>query len=343
VRAHTANALGLLALDAPTSLRTEVEEALLAELRRGRALENPVAESCVQALGLLTDSDSDPLDVEIRAALQHALADTDQPTRYFTLIALGEAGGHVGTSEHSEEGRTACRNILINELVRGRSRMRPWAALALGVQEFRVRSQGGEPSSFVHSALRDWLRAESSPEEVGAGAIALGLCRDELAIPLLREKLQSASPTDSQGYVALALGMIGAREATAELRTIVLAARYRPWVLEPAATALALLGDRELELQLIDALRSSQSQSTQAALARSLGQVCDSRAFEPLLAIARDKGSPGGTRSFAVIALGMLAERRDLPWYVPLARDRNYLAVTPTLLGGDGQGVLEIF
>ncbi len=343
VRAHTANALGLLALGAPSTLRTEVELALLAELRRGRALENPVAESCVQALGLLADADSDPLDVELRAALLRAVADNDQPTRFFALIALGEAGGHTGNSERSEEGRVACRNTLVNELVRGRSRMRPWAALALGVQEFRVRAQGGEPSSFVHSALRDWLRAESSPEEVGAGSIALGLCHDEAAIPLLREKLASSSPTDSQGYVALALGMIGAREAAPELRTIVLGARYRPWVLEPAATALALLGDRELEVQLVEALRTSQSQSTQAGLARALGQMGDTRAFEPLLALARDKGSPGSTRAFAAIALGMLGERGDLPWHVPLARDRNYLAVTPTLLGGDGQGVLEIF
>jgi len=343
VRAHTVNALALLVREAPATLRTEVEQALLSELRRGRALENAVAESCVQGLGLLADSDADAQDGELRAALVRALADNDQVTRFFTLIALGEAGGHMGSGERSEEGRTGCRNVLINELVRGRSRMRPWAALALGVQEFRVRAQGGEPSSLVRSMLCDWLRSESSPEEVGAGAIALGLCRDEDAIPLLREKLASTSPTDSQGYVAMALGMIGAREAIPELRTIVLAARYRPWVLEPAATALALLGDRELETQLIDALRASQSQSTQAALARALGQICDTRAFEPLLAMARDQGMPGNTRAFAAIALGMLAERHDLPWQVPLARDRNYVAATPTLLGGDGQGVLEIF
>jgi HEAT repeat protein len=343
VRAHTVNALALLTLDAPGTLRGEVERALQLELRRGRQLENEVAQSCVQALGLLADSDADPLDGELRAALLRSLADTDQATRFFTLIALGEAGGHAGNGERADEGRAECRNALVNELVRGRSRMRPWAALALGVQEFRVRAQGGEPSSFVRSELRDWLHGESSPEEVGAGAIALGLCRDEAAIPLLRAKLGSSGPSDSQGYVALALGMIGAREATPELRAIVLGARYRPWVLEPAATALALLGDRDLETQLVDALRSTQSQSSQAALARALGQIGDARAFDPLLALARDHGSPSGTRAFAAIALGMLAERHDLPWHVPLARDRNYLAVTPTLMGGDGQGVLEIF
>jgi len=343
VRAHAVNTLGLLALDAPATLRTEIEQALLSELRRGRALENAVAQSCIQALGLLADCDADPLDAQLRAALVRALDDTDLGTRFFALIALGEAGGHIGSGERSEEGRAECRNALINELVRGRSRMRPWAALALGVQEFRVRAQGGLPSSLVQGELRGWLRSESAPEELGAGAIALGLCHDEGAIPLLREKLSAASPTDSQGYVALALGLIGAREAAPELRTIVLAARYRPWILEPAATALALLGDRDVEPQLVEALRTTQSQSTQAALARALGQIGDGRAFDPLLALARDKASPGGTRAFAAIALGMLAERHDLPWYVPLSRDRNYLAVTPTLLGGDGQGVLEIF
>ena len=343
VRAHVANALGLLVLDAPGTLRTEVEQGLQTELRRGRQLENEVAQSCVQALGLLADADADPVDVELRVQLQRALADTDQPTRFLTLVALGEAGGHTGSGERSEEGRNECRNVLINELVRGRSRMRPWAAIALGVQEFRVRTQGGEPSALVRSELRDWLRSEGSPEEVGAGSIALGLCRDELAIPLLREKLSNSSATDSQGYVALALGMLGARAAAPELRALVLGSRYRPWVLEPAATALALIGDTELEGPLLEALRSTQSQSTQSALARALGQIGDARAFEPLLALARDHGSPTGTRSFAVIALGMLAERHDLPWHVPLSRDRNYLAVTPTLLGGDGQGVLEIF
>jgi HEAT repeat protein len=221
--------------------------------------------------------------------------------------------------------------------------MRPWAALALGVQEFRVRAQGGEASSVVRGELRDWLRAQASPEEVGAGAIALGLCHDEGAIGLLRQKLTSIGPTDAQGFVALALGMIGASEATPELRTIVLGARFRPWVLEPAATALALLGDRELEGQLVDELRATQSLTCQAALARSLGLIGDAQALNPLLALARNDGLPGSTRAYATIALGMVAERRDLPWHVPLARDRNYLAVTPTLLGGDGQGVLEIF
>jgi HEAT repeat protein len=343
VRAHTANALALLVLDAPGALRTEVELALTAELRRGRQLENTIAESCVQGLGLLADSDNDALDGELRAGIARSLEVPDQATRFFGLIALGEAGGHLGSGQGSEEGRIECRNLLVNELVRGRSRMRPWAALALGVQEFRVRGAGGEPSSFVRSELRDWLRRENAPEEVGAGALALGLCRDELAIPLLRAKLNTSSPTDSQGYVALALGMIGAHEALPELREIVLASRYRPWILEPAATALALLGDREIEGQLLEALRSTQSQSTQAALGRALGQIGDVSSVDPLLALARDKSAPGGTRSFAAIALGMLAERHDLPWHVPLARDRNYLAVTPTLIGGDGQGVLEIF
>ncbi|MBK7644333.1 MAG: HEAT repeat domain-containing protein [Planctomycetes bacterium] len=343
VRAHIVTALARLVLDAGGTLRTEVERALLDELRRGRALENEVSQSCVQALGLLADADADPLDVEMRAVLLRALDTTDQATRFFALIALGEAGGHPGSGERSDEGRAQCRNALLNELVRGRSRMRPWAAIALGVQEFRVRGAGGEPSSQVRKELRDWLRAEGSPEEVGAGSIALGLAHDVEAAQLLRAKLGKSSPTDSQGYVALALGMTGTTDALPELRAITLAARYRPWVLEPAATALALLGDRDIESQLLDALRSTQSLSTQSALARAIGQIGDARVFDPMLALAQDRGLPGSTRAFATIALGMLGERGDLPWYVPLARDRNYIAVTPTLMGGDGQGVLEIF
>lgn len=343
LRAHAWTALGALVLDAPALLRDEVRRELVVLLRRERAIENEVVQSAVQAAGLLADADADALDVELRAALARALDDPDQATRFFAAIALGEAGGHPGRGERSEEGRAECRNALLNELVRGRSRVKPWAALALGVQEFRAREAGSAPSEAARGALRDWLRAQSSPEELGAGAIALALARDEGASELLRQKLAASGPTQAQGQLCLALGMLGASEALPQIRAVAREARLRPWILEPASEALALLGDRELQPELLESLRASQSLVTQASLAHALGRVADARALEPLLALARSASSTDGLRSAAVIALGLLCERGDRAWYVPLARDRNYHAATPTLLGGDGQGVLEIF
>ncbi len=342
-RAHALSTLTRLVLDAPAILRDEVRRELLVLLRRERALENEVVQCAVQAAGLLADADADELDGELRAALVRELDDADQSTRFFAAIALGEAGAHAGHGERAEEGRAQCRNALVNELLRGRSRLKPWAALALGVQEFRVREGGGAPSDLARSALLDWTRAQNSPEELGAGAIALALARAEAAPPLLREKLAASGPTEAQGFLALALGMLGTTEAIPQLRSIAKGARFRPWVLEPAAEGLALLGDHELQSELLEALRDSQSLALQASLAHALGLVADARALEPLLALAKSESSSSGARAAAVIALGMLAERGDRAWYVPLARDRNYRAVTPTLLGGDGQGLLEIF
>ena len=47
-------------------------------------------------------------------------------------------------------------------------------------------------------------------------------------------------------------------------------------------------------------------------------------------------------RAFAGVALGIVADKEDLPWNSKISIDINYRANTTTLTGGDGTGLLDI-
>ena len=360
VRAHAVTALARLAQGAPEELRAEVAEQILALVRGRSRLENEVLQSCAQALGLLGDADSDLLDRKIRNSLGTLLDDADVQARSFALIALAEVGSRAGApGDDEDEGSTGCRNLITGELVHGRGLTRPWAAIALGVLERRILDQVGDvdaedpaaaastnspllPSKATRDALRKYFQGARQRTHIGAGALALGLCRDRRSVPLLIERLDELTEDQGQGYVALALGMIGSPEAVPPLQELARTAKYKPALLEQVATALALLGSKPTPVELAELLANAQGQFAQTSYANALGRIGDDRAVDPLIATIGKKGLTSSARGFAAAALGQVADRSLLPWFAPIAADLNYLARTSTLIAGDGMGLLEI-
>jgi HEAT repeat protein len=362
VRAHAATALARLAQDAPEPLRADVAEQLLAAVKPHSKVENEVLQSAAQALGLLGDADGDGLDRKIRNGLGAVLDDPDVQARCFALVALAEIGAREGPADGNEEGSNACRNMISGELVRSRGMTRPWAAIALGVLERRILDRRGgtaggperpgapasgagghlAPSQPVRETLRAYFASARQRMHIGTGAIALGLCRDRKAVPILLDRLRETTEDQGQGFVALALGMIGAEEAVKPLRELARTSKYRPAVLEEAAIALALLGDKSTATDLAEMLAKAQGQSAQLSLANALGKIGDDRTVDPLLNLIGRKDLTSSARAFAAAALGQVADKDLLPWFSPISCDLNYLAKTGTLLAGDGTGLLEI-
>jgi HEAT repeat protein len=359
--------------EAPDSLHAEAQDEILGALRARSKLENAPLQSCAQALGLLGSGGIDAPDRKLRLALIQVLEDADVQGRCFALIALAEMGGRSPAGNDEEEGPAVFRNLITDQLIRGRGMTRPWAAIALGVLERRLadgRSSpskktekqtnsapgaearggiGGQGSAAEIAAaersreiLRSYFASAKQRTHIGAGAVALGLSRDRKAVPLLLERLGDTSEDQGQGYLALALGMIGDEQAVVPLKELVRASKYKPEIMEQASIALALLGDKSTAPELAEMLAKAQGQAAQASIATALGRIGDVRTIDPLLRLIDRKDLTASARAFAAAALGQVADTEPLPWYTPIALDLNYVATTGTLLAGDGTGLLEI-
>lgn len=352
VRAHCPTALARLLADLPPELhaarRATIAEACLARLEPRAREQNEVLQGAVQALGLLgTNDDASALDRRIRLAL--ARVEGDVSARNFALIALAKLGARTAPGAVDPEGGLAAvRSALVAELTDGKGQRRSWAALACGVLGHELRRPGngahGATLDALQRAVRHDLATESkNPSHLGSLAVAAGLLGDVESKPLLVERLRKERDEGARGYVALGLGLMNAREALEELEAVVAASKYLPDLLKQSAIALGLMGDKSAVPALIEQLESARGLATQAALSKALGFIGDRRSIEPLARMLANQDLTAGARGFAAVALGIVADKEDLPWNAKIALDLNYRAATPTLTSAAaGTGILDI-
>jgi HEAT repeat protein len=346
VRSHLPTALARLArdTDADPRLRMLAAEDLF-ELATGAAkVQRDLRASAVQALGMLGTSADTEIDRSIRGALLQVAKESRQPElRTLALIALGQVGGRAGASRAADpEIVSELRSFLLSQFAKGRSMDRPWAALALGLQERATVEMGLSPSMSTRLPLRAAMRDAKSPDEVGAYAIALGVMQDQDAAQVLLEKLAGLSEDRSRGYICIGLGLMNARQGVEPLRDLLAKARYRPLLLREAAISLGLLGDKNVVDDLVEELHQATSLTAQSSIAAALGTIGDARSLPPLLEMLEDEEINVRARAFAAVALGIVADKEPLPWNAKLAVGANYLAGTETLTDGMGKGILDI-
>ena len=185
------------------------------------------------------------------------------------------------------------------------------------------------------------LDEEKDKAKLGAYAVGVGIMRDIESSAILREKLQRVQDDEARGYVAVALGLINAREAVVDIQDIVKESKYRPGLLRQAAVGLGLLGDKELVPDLMKMLSESKSLAAQAAIASALGSIGDARSIDPLVEMMENEDLTARARAFAAVALGIVADKEPLPWNTKIGLDLNYRASTQTLVAG-GAGILDI-
>jgi len=340
VRAHAVTALGRLLENAPEGLRATVMPTFLRILRDASREPRDVRLSALLALGQAADSDDDALDAQVRDTLARMSRSGQLQERRFALMSLARVAGREGTGEQGD-GRADCRRHLLRALTDGRTELRSWAALGLGVIGRGMLELGESPDASTSRALRHAADDCKRPQEIGAFALALGLRRDVEGVQIIETKLEEMADPAARGTLILALGLLGERRSIEKVREIVADSKYKPELLWNAAIGLALLGDKESVPQLLDMLREAKGLGSQAALASGLGLVGDARSIDPLVAMAGDQTLTQGARTFATVALGLVCDRQLLPWNFPLSEGSNYIAPTSTFLG-TANGVLNI-
>ncbi|MEW6073004.1 MAG: HEAT repeat domain-containing protein [Planctomycetota bacterium] len=344
VRAAAATSLAFLLVapgeGCPAALAAEVGEEIREDLATRRKVPRELRQSAAIALGILADGDGDPFDARARRALFAAAREAgDEGTRRFALISLSRVAVRPGRGEAVEA--EAVRTEILRFLGGGGAETRRWAALALALLE-RGRGAGeAVPAPAVVQALHICTADANAPADCGAFATATGLLGDPSGVDELFLQLGAQDEEVARGYVAVALGLLQVPSALAPLQEVAQEATYQPWLLRGAAIALGMLGDPDVVDVLLEKLAASQSISAQASIAQALGRIGDDRTVEPLLALLTDARGTSGSRAFAAVALGLVADEDLLPWTTLYAVDANYRAAPPTLYDPEGLGLLN--
>jgi len=303
-------------------------------------------QSCILALGAMgTNDGQDALDARIRAGLRAAVEDVaDNQARAFALMALAQAGG-TGGADPGLGGLDEVGDFLRRQLGDGRRALRPWAGLACGVLGHRLLEVGAAQGTLeeLRNAVRITLTDTKDSTELGAYALAAGLLHDGASSRGLLVRLDESLPDAARGYVAVALGLMGEREAREPLYAVARESKYHPALLRDCVTALALLDDKEVVPFLAGMLKEARGLASQASVCVALGSVGDRLAVDPLLAVLQSPLVTENARAFAAVALGNVADKESLPWNAKLTQGLNYQATTPTLSDpGSSSGILDI-
>jgi HEAT repeat protein len=345
VRAHLPRAMARIAAPeqgpgGSEEARTAVGTALIRAIGNSRT-RREVVYGCAIGLGRLGNASRSQLDIDIVDALEKTVVNGDTTARNLSLLALGRISSRPGARGGIEQ-LPSISKLLLRTLTRGKSRTRPWAALALGVQGFRLRRLDLVPSTDVDHALRGAFEECGSPDDVGAYALALGLRGDIGASQLMMTRIYRFRDDLARGPIALALGMTGDQTGIEFLYPFLPEAAYRPDFLRPMVIALALLGDKTLVPTLVSKIEESKSSAVKSVYAWALAHVGDSRAVDPILSMLGDESLPNLARGIAALGAGFIAERNSKPWNAALTVGVNYLASPDTLYAPAGGGVLNI-
>lgn len=347
VRAHAPTSMArLLAGDAATGFKAQVTAVLLDAVGTHSKERQEVQQTCALALGQIGDNDGDEIDTKIRTELDRVAREGDQQSRRFALIALAQTAGNKGdNSETAGKGIEEVRSSLLKQMSRGKTQMKPWAALSIGVmgRALQDNSMAEQMSPAVGQALRAATADCKRPDEIGAYCVALGLRNDLEATEIILRKMDDFQGSDlARGYAAVALGLMNQRTAIQPIQDVVRKSKYRPELLKQAAIALGLLGDKELVDDLITMLGEAKGLATQAAISTALGAIGDSRSIDPLVEMLDNKQITDTARGFSAVALGIVCDKEPLPWVSKIATNINYRANTVTLTGETGTGILDI-
>jgi len=304
-------------------------------------------QSCILALGMIGDSDEEPLDMWIRATLMGVQDSmSDQLARRFALIALAQAAGRPGRfgdplyGVNSRNPEQNARKFLLTKLS-DKGQLRQWAGLAVAVLERSLDDAHQPTSQDSRFALRMCLQDARSPDDLGAFAIACAVAKDVGAKELLLEHLDSVRDIEARGWTAIALGLLNEQSAIAPLEAIVRGSKYQPELLRSTAIALGLLDDKQIVPDLIAMLSKATSLASQVAISKALGAIGDSRSVDALVGVLRNDDLTELARAFGAVALGLVADKEDLPWNTKIAVGSNYRANTASLTDGTG-GILDI-
>lgn len=345
VRAHAPTTMARLINGVSEEYRVRVAEALMGGVAKHSKETKEVMMGCALALGQIGDASNDgksDIDTKIRAELARLIQDGEPQVRRFSLISLAQIAGRPGAGENPTDGVDDVRKILETTLARGKTQLKPWAGLAIGVMcDAMTKSNQIAPEGSL-KALTDTAGDCKRPSEIGAYALGLGVAKYQPAREAINDRMDHFEVYDAKGYCAVALGLIGDRSDIEPIQEIVQTSRYKPELLREAAIALGLLGDKNLVDDLVKMLSEAKGLATQAALSSALGAIGDSRSIDPLVEMLLNDQLTDTARGFSAAALGIVCDKEPYPWNSKISVNINYRANTVTLTGEGGTGILDL-
>lgn len=364
LRSHTATTLARLVASRPDGMsdrmKEGVAEVLVRALRKSSRQPENVRESAVLALGLIGDADNDNIDQWIRWAIRRSLKGGGDMEQRFAMISLAEIGGHRGSGDEPFGALGEIRGALKRELSAGKKRMKPWAALSVGLLGFELRAKGQMLDPALDNALSNVIRSGKKVDDLGAYALAAGMRGTADLSDRLLGKLPKTRDDAACGYVAMGLGMLGGNVAAAPLQKAFAKAEGKPLLQTRVGLALGLLGEGSVVEELLECLAAAEeelravedddekgtlkAEAGIVAAVTALGFIGDKRGVEAIAKIALDADSDftAAAREAAVVALGFVGDRTSRSWRTALTLGANYRARTATLTTGEGAGVLDL-
>ena len=309
IKAHIPVALG----------RLGTPEALgaVAAAFRAKKQNNWVLQSCAIAIGALASLD----DTDEIGLLKRYISDgKNVQTRHFAFIALAQIGARGGAFDVNAKGHREIGNFLLSEVVRpGKPQHRSWACLAAAIHA----REHKELQAGVIDKLVEVFPETKNPAEKSAIAVSLGLLGARESAETLTAALEDTKDQGLRGYLCIGLGLMNWKPAAERIREFVTDESFYGLRLQ-AATALGMMGDRQAVPLLVDVLAKSRNMTITASSAKGLGMIGDAGAVPLLIGILGDAKAMILARDYAVVSLGIIGERGDLPWNAVLSRNSNY-------------------
>jgi HEAT repeat protein len=280
--------------------------------------EGLLRESSVLALGRLAGT----FDSEVIASLRELVRnDSDASVRHFALVGLAQIASR-GAGSTAEETVRGVARFLLQQIDRPRYGVDvPWAALGAGILAGSLPVDSDVRVDLVE-ALNFQFKKVSNPAEEGAMAIALGLARATQASTDLRERLAKRNDDATLAHIATALGLIGDRDVVPTLEAA-LEDDTKPQLRIAAARALDLLGARDASDIVMTRLEGKVTVADARSLALAAARLHDPRIALRLARVVRKQGIDPQVRAACCEALGILAERTEVPFHSELTRDLN--------------------
>ena len=291
-----------------------------------RDTDNLVIQSCPIGLGQLAT----PADTKVVESLfDYVQEGRDAQTRHFSIMSLAQIGARDEDEEQSIDFHAQLEKLLFREIAgKGKQKShRSWASIASAVY---VRGKDDLHARFgdrIVAAYED----ESDPSFKSAHAVALGLLNFRSASDMIANDFNKMTAQDFRGYAGVALGFLQHDDAAESMRALCRNKATTPTLRLQAATGLGLMSDTQAVDTLIGTLEGAKTLGVSSAVAKALGLIGDQDSIAPLKKIAADTGAKNLTRAFACVALGIVAEKTDLPWNAAISSNNNYRAKTESI------------
>jgi HEAT repeat protein len=332
VRAQAPIALGRLHRlnDAGSPAVRQVLVSKIVPLFNDDKTDNDLRRSLAICIGMVaTTEDTDAAAVE---ALIGAVANAkDDQTRHYSIMALAEIGARDTEPAKHPDTHAKLKEFFLRELTSPkRITHQPFGALGLAIYARNPRLPP-ELRQGVSQKLQKAFNETTNPSYEGAMAIGLGLLDAKAAADDLWKKYADSNDQSLKGHIAVALGLMRDNARAPALREEIQKKDLEPKYRLQLARALGLMSDVEALPVLVNYLRNAETLAEISTAAQAVGLIGDKSVVPALIALAKDESQPPMSRAFAEVALGILAEKTPLPWYIVFSVDANYRAKVDAL------------